>query len=114
MLTDTDDYVLTNQSHHQSAETRLQEWAAQIRKCQNRLPGISVKEWCGRHDVTVVDYSGALGSSASLYHSNFVYISLAAKSGACEVVSIFVIHSQDVIQESPLLSMASNQRVCAR
>ena len=76
----TDDYVLTNQSHHQSAETRLQEWAAQIRKCQNRLPGISVKEWCGRHDVTVVDYSGALGSSASLYHSNFVYISLAAKS----------------------------------
>ncbi|MEY8534177.1 hypothetical protein AALH30_11725 [Blautia pseudococcoides] len=27
---------------------RLQEWAAQIRECQNRLPGTSVKEWCGQ------------------------------------------------------------------
>ena len=35
---------------------RLQEWAAQIRECQNRLPGTSVKEWCGQHDVTVANY----------------------------------------------------------
>ena len=35
---------------------RLQEWAAQIRECQNRLPGTSVKEWCGQHYVTVAHY----------------------------------------------------------
>ena len=40
-----------------------------------------------------------------------VYPRCFSRLRACEVVSIFVIHSQDVIQESPLLSMASNQRV---
>ncbi len=35
---------------------RLQEWATQIRECQNRLPGTSVKEWCGQHDLSVANY----------------------------------------------------------
>jgi hypothetical protein len=35
---------------------RLQEWAIQIRECQNRLPGTSIKEWCGQHDLNVANY----------------------------------------------------------
>ncbi|MDD2979683.1 MAG: hypothetical protein PHN80_06880 [Hespellia sp.] len=35
---------------------RLQEWATQIRECQNRLRGTSVKEWCGQHDLNVANY----------------------------------------------------------
>ena len=35
---------------------RLQEWAEQIRSCQNRDPNTSVKEWCGQHNLTVANY----------------------------------------------------------
>lgn len=35
---------------------RLQEWTEQIRSCQNRAPGTSVKEWCGQHNLTVANY----------------------------------------------------------
>ncbi|MDD3363200.1 MAG: IS66 family insertion sequence element accessory protein TnpB [Hespellia sp.] len=35
---------------------RLQEWATQIRECQNRIPGTSVKEWCEQHELNVANY----------------------------------------------------------
>lgn len=35
---------------------RLQQWADQIRECQNRSTGMSVKEWCGQHEITVANY----------------------------------------------------------
>ena len=35
---------------------RLQEWTEQICSCQNRDHGISVKEWCGQHNLTVANY----------------------------------------------------------
>lgn len=35
---------------------RLQQWADQIRKCQNRSAGMSIKEWCGQHELTVANY----------------------------------------------------------
>ena len=35
---------------------RLQEWAAQIRDCQNRPDGISVAEWCARNGLTKANY----------------------------------------------------------
>lgn len=34
---------------------RLQEWATQIRECQNRLPGTSEKKWCGQHDLSAAN-----------------------------------------------------------
>lgn len=35
---------------------RLQEWAAQIRDCQNRPDGMSVVEWCARNGLTKANY----------------------------------------------------------
>ena len=35
---------------------RLQQWADQIRECQNRSSDISVKEWCRQQDLTVANY----------------------------------------------------------
>ena len=31
---------------------RLQEWAAQIRECQDRPTGMSVADWCASHGIT--------------------------------------------------------------
>lgn len=35
---------------------RLQQWADQIRECQNRSTGMSVKEWCNQHELTAANY----------------------------------------------------------
>ena len=35
---------------------RLQQWADQIRECQNRSSGLSVKEWCSQHELTAANY----------------------------------------------------------
>ncbi|MBE5977556.1 MAG: IS66 family insertion sequence element accessory protein TnpB [Paenibacillaceae bacterium] len=35
---------------------RLQQWADQIRECQNRSAGVSVKEWCNQHELTAANY----------------------------------------------------------
>lgn len=35
---------------------RLQEWAAQIRECQNRPAGMSVVDWCACHGITKTNY----------------------------------------------------------
>ena len=35
---------------------RLQEWAAQIRDCQNRPAGMSVASWCADNGITKSNY----------------------------------------------------------
>ena len=35
---------------------RLQEWATQIRECQDRPAGMRVADWCACHGITKADY----------------------------------------------------------
>lgn len=35
-----------------AAQFRLQEWAAQIKGCQNRPSGMSVVDWCACNGIT--------------------------------------------------------------
>lgn len=37
-------------------EYRLQQWANEIRECQNRESHVTVKEWCNQHELTVANY----------------------------------------------------------
>ena len=39
-----------------AVQYRLQEWAAQIRECQNRPAGMSVVDWCATHSITKGNY----------------------------------------------------------
>ncbi len=39
-----------------AVQYRLQEWAAQIRECQNRPAGMSVVDWCATHGITKANY----------------------------------------------------------
>ncbi len=39
-----------------AVQYRLQEWAAQIRECQNRPAGTSVVSWCASHGITKANY----------------------------------------------------------
>ena len=37
-------------------QTRLSEWAEQIKECQNRPQGMKVDEWCQMHGITKANY----------------------------------------------------------
>ena len=39
-----------------AVQYRLQEWAVQIRECQNRSAGMSVVDWCATHSITKGNY----------------------------------------------------------
>ena len=39
-----------------AASFRLQEWAAQIKECQNRPSGMSVASWCADNGITKANY----------------------------------------------------------
>lgn len=39
-----------------AVQYRLQEWAAQIRECQNRPAGMSVVDWCATRGITKANY----------------------------------------------------------
>lgn len=37
-------------------QVRLNQWAAQIRDCQNRPKGMDVTTWCAQHNITKANY----------------------------------------------------------
>lgn len=37
-------------------QTRLSEWAEQIKECQNRPHGMKIDEWCQMHGITKANY----------------------------------------------------------
>lgn len=37
-------------------QCRIQEWAGQIKECNQRPEGMSVDEWCQQHDITKTTY----------------------------------------------------------
>lgn len=37
-------------------QTRLSEWAEQIKDCQNRPQGMKINEWCQMHGITKANY----------------------------------------------------------
>ena len=39
-----------------AVQYRLQEWAAQVRECQNRPAGMRVIDWCASHGITKANY----------------------------------------------------------
>lgn len=39
-----------------ASQYRIQEWAGQIRDCQNRPSGMSVADWCTRNGITKANY----------------------------------------------------------
>ena len=39
-----------------ATQYRLQEWAAQIRACQNRPVGMKIDDWCIQNDITKGNY----------------------------------------------------------
>ena len=46
---------------------RLQQWANQIKDCQNRPSDMKVDAWCREHDLTKANYYYCLGRIRSTF-----------------------------------------------
>jgi hypothetical protein len=53
-----------------AVQYRLQEWAAQIRECQNRPAGMSIVDWCAGHGITKANYYYRLRRIRQAYLEN--------------------------------------------
>lgn len=47
---------MSSETTSTATQYRLQEWAAQIRECQNRPADMSVVGWCTCHGITKANY----------------------------------------------------------
>lgn len=48
-------------------QTRLSEWAEQIKACQNRPEGMKVAEWCAQNGITKANYYWRLRQVRAAY-----------------------------------------------
>ena len=47
---------MTTQTSMVAQQTRLRQWAEQIRDCRNRPDGMDIKTWCAQNNITKANY----------------------------------------------------------
>ncbi len=53
-----------------ATQVRLQQWAEQVKDCQNRPHDMSVDQWCQLHDITKANYYYRLRRVREVYLSS--------------------------------------------
>ena len=48
--------IMATQTSLIAQQTRIQEWAEQIRDCQSRPKGMDVETWCAQNNLTKANY----------------------------------------------------------
>lgn len=62
---------MTIQTSLVAQQTRIQEWAEQVRDCQNRPKGMDVKTWCAKNNLTKANYYYRLRRVREVYLEQF-------------------------------------------
>ena len=47
---------MTTQTSIIAQQTRLRQWAEQIRECRNRPAGMDIQTWCSQNNITKANY----------------------------------------------------------
>ena len=47
---------MTKQTSIIAQQTRLRQWAEQIRECRNRPAGMDIQTWCSQNNITKANY----------------------------------------------------------
>ena len=48
--------IMATQTSLIAQQTRIQEWAEQVRDCQSRPKGMDVETWCAQNNLTKANY----------------------------------------------------------
>ena len=63
--------IMATQTSLIAQQTRIQEWAEQIRDCQSRPKGMDVETWCAQNNLTKANYSYRLRRVREVYLEQF-------------------------------------------
>lgn len=63
--------IMTTQTSLIAQQTRIQEWAEQIRDCQSRPKGMDVETWCAQNNLTKANYYYRLRRVREVYLEQF-------------------------------------------
>lgn len=63
--------IMATQTSLIAQQTRIQEWAEQIRDCQSRLKGMDVETWCAQNNLTKANYYYRLRRVREVYLEQF-------------------------------------------
>ena len=84
---------------------RLQEWAAQIRDCQNRPAGMSVADWCAQNGLTKANYYYRLRRVRSACLNSLPHEMLPQQIAAVEPKLLLASGEKDSSSPSPGLDI---------
>lgn len=63
--------IMATQTSLIAQQTRIQEWAEQIRDCQSRPKGMDVETWCAQNNLTKANYYYRLRRVRKVYLEQF-------------------------------------------
>lgn len=63
--------IMDTQTSLIAQQTRIQEWAEQIRDCQSRPKGMDVETWCAQNNLTKANYYYRLRRVREIYLEQF-------------------------------------------
>ena len=63
--------IMATQTRLIAQQTRIQEWAEQIRDCQSRPKGMDVETWCAQNNLTKANYYYRLRRVREVYLEQF-------------------------------------------
>lgn len=63
--------IMTTQTSLIAQQTRIQEWAEQVRDCQSRPKGMDVETWCAQNNLTKANYYYRLRRVREVYLEQF-------------------------------------------
>ena len=63
--------IMDTQTSLIAQQTRIQEWAEQIRDCQSRPKGMDVETWCAQNNLTKANYYYRLRRVREVYLEQF-------------------------------------------
>lgn len=84
---------MNSQTSLVAEQTRLAQWASDIKDCQNRPNGMKIGDWCAQHGITKANYyyrlkrvrGACLASVKSAHPEAFVELPVPASSSEIEV-----------------------------
>ena len=63
--------IMATQTSLIAQQTRIQEWAEQVRDCQSRPKGMDVETWCAQNNLTKANYYYRLRRVREVYLEQF-------------------------------------------
>lgn len=108
---------MATQTSLMAQQIRIQQWAEQIRECQNRPKGMDVETWCAQNNLTKANYYYRLRRVREVYleqiqtseTQTFIELPVPEKKKVCAEP---VVETRFTGKAAPVLRIKSDSGLC--